>query len=202
MTRTTNARLAGFTFLVYIAAGVAGMAFAAGALVGVVLSLVMCFSALVLGVTLYAITREEDRDLAMLGLACRVGEGVLGAMFLPMGLALRTLGTRAPDAPDAAAIQALGALLVKARGFNVTLGATFFAVGSLLFCWLLLRGRMIPAALAWLGVVASVLLVVGLPLQLAGLVHGPVAQLMWLPMAAFEIPVAFWLIVKGVRNTP
>ena len=54
--------------------------------------------------------------------------------------------------------------------------------------------------LAWLGVVASVLLVVGLPLQLAGLLTGPVTQLLWIPMAAFEIPLGFWLLIKGVRT--
>jgi hypothetical protein len=72
-------------------------------------------------------------------------------------------------------------------------------VGSTLFSWLLLRGRLIPVSLAWLGVVASILLVVGLPLQLADVLHGPVTQLMWLPMAAFEIPLGVWMLIKGVR---
>ena len=89
-------------------------------------------------------------------------------------------------------------------GWKTTVGATFFAVGSTLFSWLLLRGRMIPVALAWLGVLASVLLVVGLPLQLAGVLGGSATQLMWLPMAAFEVPLALWLLIKGlapVRST-
>jgi hypothetical protein len=73
-------------------------------------------------------------------------------------------------------------------------------VGSTLFAWLFLRGRMIPIALAWLGVLASVLLVVSLPLQLADVLHGPVTQLMWLPMAAFEVPLGFWLLLKGVAR--
>jgi hypothetical protein len=74
----------------------------------------------------------------------------------------------------------------------------FFSVGSALFSWLLLRGRMIPAALAWLGVVASVLLVVALPLRLGGVLSGSVVQYLWLPMAAFEIPLALWFLIKGV----
>jgi hypothetical protein len=57
---------------------------------------------------------------------------------------------------------------------------------------------MIPVALAWLGVLASVLLVVGLPLQMVGVLSGSVTQLMWIPMAAFEIPLALWLLIKGV----
>jgi ABC-type glycerol-3-phosphate transport system permease component len=82
--------------------------------------------------------------------------------------------------------------------------AIFFAVGSLLFCWLLLRGRMIPAALAWLGVIASALLVVILPLQLAGVLTGTgwsdsITWFVWLPMLVFEVTFSIWLFVKGVR---
>jgi hypothetical protein len=56
---------------------------------------------------------------------------------------------------------------------------------------------MIPAGLAWLGVVASLLWAVGLPLQLVGFLHGPVLQVMYALMAAYEIPLALWLIVRG-----
>ena len=78
MTRTTNARVAGFTFWIYFAAGIAGLLLAGNGRATAVLSLVTSFSALVLGVTLYAITRDQDRDLAMLGLTCRVIEAVPG----------------------------------------------------------------------------------------------------------------------------
>jgi hypothetical protein len=82
--------------------------------------------------------------------------------------------------------------------FNAS--ATFFAVGSALFSWLLLRGRMIPVALAWLGVLASILVVVCHPLQLAGLLGGPITSLMWYPMLVFEVTLALWLIIKGVTT--
>jgi hypothetical protein len=57
---------------------------------------------------------------------------------------------------------------------------------------------MIPVPLAWLGVVASVLLLVALPLQLAGFLRGPLTSFVWLPMLAFEVPLALWLLIKGV----
>ena len=216
MTRTTNARIAGFTFLFYIAVGItslvlfgratsgegiaaefAGIAeHATGVRVTVVLDLLQCFSALVLGVTLYAITREQDPELAMLALTCRVGEGLLAATGIPSTLGLLWLATPAgPSAPNPAAAHALGAFLLKG---NVALTATFFAAGSTLFAYLFLRGRMIPIPLAWLGLVASVLLVVSLPLQLAGFLHGLFTSLMWFPMLAFEVPLALWLLIKGV----
>lgn len=220
MTHTTWARLAGVMFLLYIAVGVTQMTVFGGITAGegaaaklanmaqhatdvrinVVLGLLTCFVALTLGVALYAITREQDPNLAMLALICRVGEGVLGGVFIPLTLGLLSLATaEGANAPDAAAAQALGSFVLTARSWNPVICATFFAVGSTLFSWLLLRGRMIPVSLAWLGLAASVLLVVGLPLQLAGVLRSPVTMLMWLPMAAFEIPLALWLLIKGVN---
>lgn len=73
---------------------------------------------------------------------------------------------------------------------------------SAIFSYLFLRGRMVPVVLAWIGIVASALLVVGLPLQLAGFLSGPATSLMWLPMLAFEVPLAVLLLVKGVAPPP
>jgi Domain of unknown function (DUF4386) len=220
MTRTTNARIAGFTYLLYIAlafpamvlfdnvtrakgiaAKLAGIAqHASDVRVVVALSLLTCFTALVLAVTLYRITRDEDPDLAMLALTCRVGEGVLSAIYILATLGLLWLGTSSgAEVTDAAAAHALGALLLKVQDWNMTIGATFFAVGSTLFSYLLLRGRTVPVPLAWLGVVASVLVVVGLPAQLLGfpVLTGPAGWFLWLPMLAFEVTLGLWLIVKG-----
>ncbi len=216
MTRTTNARIAGFTFLFYIAVAFPSMVLlgratsgegiaaqlesiaqhATDVRVAVVLVLLGCFAALVLAVTLYAITREQDPDIAMLALICRVGEGVISGISIPETLGLLWLATATgPNAPDTRAAHALGAYLLRG---DMALTATFFAVGSTLFCYLLLRGRMIPIPLAWLGVIASVLLVVALPLQLAGVLRGPITSLMYLPMLAFEVPCGLWLLIKGV----
>jgi hypothetical protein len=183
MTRTTNARVAGFTFLFYIAVGISSLTMSGRATRGqtiaakfltiaehqiemriVALQLVLAaFSALVLGVTLYAITREHDRDLAMLALICRVAEGLAG-LLMP------------------------GALMLL-----------------WLFSWLLLRGRLIPAPLGALGVVASAVLAIVLPLQLAGFIgasvnnfFSAVTWLVWLPMLLFEVTLAAWLLIKGV----
>jgi hypothetical protein len=161
VTLRTNTRIAGFAYYLYFAAGIGSLAAGRGP-VSSVLSLFESLSALLLGVSLYAITRDEDRDLALLAMMCRVVEAVPGD------------------------------------------GAFFFAVGSLIFCWLLLRGRMIPAALAWLGVAASGMMVVLVPLQRGGVISGqdwssPITWLLWLPMLIFELAFAAWLLVKGVE---
>jgi hypothetical protein len=218
MTRATNAKVAGFTFLIYIAVAMTGMILSNRAASGegtaaklagiaqhasemrvaIVLEVLSCFSALVLAVTLYSITRDQDPDLAMLAMTCRVAEGVIGAVSLPTMVGKLWLATAiGPDAPDPAAANALGAVLFKLPSWSSTLAATFFAVGSTLFAYLLLRGRIVPVALAWLGVASSVLVMVCLPLQLVGILHSPITDFMWLPMLAFEVTFALWLIIKG-----
>lgn len=157
-------RAAGFTFLFYIVAGLSSMALGSESQFSPLLYLLQSFSALVLGVTLYALTREQGPMLALLALLCRVAEAI-----------------------------------------QYGESAIYFAVGSLLFSWLLLRGRLIPSWLAQLGVFASALLVVILPAQLVGLFGGTMswasslAWLVWMPMLIFEVIFALWLMIKGVN---
>ena len=215
MTRRTNARIAGIAYLLYIAAAFPSMLLSGRATSGAgmveklanmalhatdvrlaaVLSLIGCLCALVLAVTLYAITREQDRDLALLALTCRVAEGVTGAASIPTTLGLLALATAAgTNTPDPRAAGAVGAFVLAQPWL---IGATFFAVGSTIFSWLLLSGRMVPVWLAGLGVVASAVVALALPLQLMEVLPGLVAQLIWLPVAVFELVLAVWLIAKG-----
>jgi hypothetical protein len=223
MTRTTNARVAGFTYLFYAAIGIciellmhqarggydgAAMVarigqYATNVRLAILITLLECLSSLVLAVTLYGITRDEDHELAMLGLVCRVAEGVLGSLNnIPSYLGLLWLakagsGTGAPDIPTTNALRAF--LLMP--GTSVPLGAVFFAVGSLIFSWLLLRGRMVPVSIAWLGVFASGLLAVTLPLQIADFSTGPLTgYYQWLPALVYQIVLALWLLIKGVAT--
>ena len=223
MTRNTNARIAGFTYLFYAAIGIcievlmhqargvggdAAMLahigqYAINVRLSILIALLECLSSLVLAVTLYGITRHEDHELAMLGMVCRVAEGVLGSVNnIPGYLGLLWLakaGVRT-GIPDIPTMNALRAYLLM-PGASVPLGSVFFAVGSLIFSYLLLRGRMVPASIGWLGVFASGLLVVLLPLQLAGFSTGPLTgYIQWLPALAFQVVLALWLLIKGVAT--
>jgi hypothetical protein len=166
MTLTTNARLAGATMITYLVAGIGSLVMAGQPIVGV-FNLFESFSALVLAVTFYAITRETDRDIALIAMLCRVIEAVPGEGFI------------------------------------------YAAVGTLLFSWLLLKGRTIPAGLAWLGVAASSLLVLQLVIQRAGLGIATsggtnwASQATWigaLPLLVFEIALAAWFLTKGLSS--
>jgi Domain of unknown function (DUF4386) len=217
MTRTTNARLAGFAYLSYMVVGVLNEVLmyratnvdgtaatlariaehATDVRVAILLKLCECFAAFVLAVALYGITRDEDHELAMLGLVCRVAEGVFIASLIPNDLALLWLAQARAGvgALDVATTNALSAYLLMP---GPAIGDMFFAVGSAIFSSLLLRGRLVPASLAWWGVLSSALLVVGLPLKFAGFFTGPLTAYQFVPAIAFAPVLALWLIIKGV----
>jgi hypothetical protein len=217
LTQTTNARIAGFTFLSYIATYLSGMFLFPQAGGGTIIArlgnisqhvlqmrlvllceLMEAVCAIVLAVTLYSITKDEDEELALLGLLFRFGEGLMIGAFACrstlQSLWLATLGSSASQNPTT--VETLGAYLLKAPDGGIA--AIFFVLGSTIFSFLLLRGRKIPVLLAGLGVGASVLLAVALPLQLAGLLRESVVSVLWIPMLLFEIPLGIWLVIKGV----
>ena len=218
MTRSRNARIAGVAYLVYIAVGIANELLMARATnadgtaallvriadyaidvrLAILFKLIECFSAFVIGAALYGITRDEDHELAMLGLVCRVAEGVMiASILIPNDVGLLSLAeASAARATDAATANAQTAVLLMPVG---PMGAVFFAAGTTIFSFLLLRGRMVPVSLAALGVLSSALLAVGVSLQLAGFLTGPLTGYQWIPEIAFTIALALWLLIKGVK---
>jgi len=64
---------------------------------------------------------------------------------------------------------------------------------------------MIPAWLAWWGVLSPAVLVISVPLQIAGFLTGPLAgnqvvPVIGLPALIFAPVFALWLLVKGVAT--
>src|SRR5215472_12400773 len=162
MTRITNARLAGILFLLYIATGIGGMILmghitggardntatlvayaqhATAVRVDALLTFLQFLYAVGLAVTIYALTREIDRELALLAFCCRFTEGVIAAfaairMLGVLSIATTTAAKRAPDAA-----QVVGGMLLHADTSTAMIAATCFAVGSTIYSWLFLRAR-------------------------------------------------------------
>lgn len=221
--RQFYARLAGFMFLFYIGIGIASMVLlnqATGGAEGTaaklasiaqhetimrlvaVFTLLCFFIAVILAVSLYVLTRDQDPNLAILALCCRVGEGMVNAFSAIWTLGLLSVATAstAVAASDFAAARALGDLLLKQDGSSILISSTCFAVGSTLYSYLFLLARSIPVPIAWLGIIASILLVVAVPLQIAGFIKGN--WFIWIPMLVFEVTLALWLLIKGVAVPP
>ena len=211
-----TARIAGLAFLVYIAAGLASLALTHMAGVGegeigerlasmaanatllryaALLDLLCALCALLLGAALFAITSAHGAAAAAFAMSCRFIEAALIAASLSETLDVLDLAVETPAAGEPALSVASYALQSE-----VLLTSVFFAVGSLVFAVLFVRARSIPRSLAWLGVFASLLLVIVLPLQLVGLLDDPRLAWAWAPMLAFEAPLGLWLLIMGVKS--
>lgn len=216
MTRRTNARVAGVTFLFYIAVALTSMMLdtrstsgdtilarlttlaqhTTEARLGIVFGLLSGLSAVVLAVTLRAITRDQDPDIATVGFAFRLGEGLMGFLPIPtLGLlwlaANRPEGTLAPVAVDS-----IGMFLLQLGNWQVTIASLLFAIGSTAFAWLLLRGRIVPAWIAWPGLAGSALIAAALVARMVG-IGGVWLPVLWGVLLVYEVALAIWLIVKG-----
>jgi hypothetical protein len=218
MTRKTNARIAGAAYLIYIVVAFPMLrlysratrgdgidakltqiaAHASDVRLTVILTVACTFIAFVLAIAMWNITRDEDAEIAMVGLVSRIAEGLPGAIFIPGALGLLWLTTASgSNELEPATTRAIGELLLQSQDWSGIIAAMFFAVGSTAFAYLFLRGRIIPTPLALLGLVGSMALAVSLPFQLAGYIRRDVVGVLWIPLAAYEIPLGFWLIIKG-----
>lgn len=217
MTRATNARVAGFTFLFYIVIGIAGMvafdmathgatiaeqlasisAGSTGMTLSFVCSLLTILCALTLAVTLYALTHKEDVDLARFAMTCRVVEAAINSAVAMALLALVHVATQGSGSSPAQSTETVATVLLHVPAWAAIIGGTIFAVSSAIYSTLFLRGRLIPTWLARLGVIASILLIGMLPLAATQLINNAIGNLAWLPMLVFEVTLGCWLLING-----
>jgi len=164
--------------------------------------LVMFAGGLVLIWALYVLLRPVNRDLALLAVFFRIVETAVSvAATLASLIAVRLLSSAEYlKVFEADELHVLSRLARNAFGFGQDVGFIFFALGSTVFAYLLLRSRYVPLILAGWGVFASLLFTV---YNLVIIVFpGAVETLMYVsfaPIGIYEITLGFWLLLKGAK---
>lgn len=192
------ARVAGVLYLVtHVTSVTAVAAYSAGALtLGVALELALAIGCLGTGVVLLALLRRHGEVRAMTFAGLRTVEAaVIIAGALPM-LALAWLG-------DAGTANAEALTQLHAAAFLLGQGLVI-SVNTLVLASLLLDARVVPRALALLGLAGGAIVLASNLAQLFGAIplNGAVAGLCALPIFAFELWFAGLLIFKGRRLVP
>jgi hypothetical protein len=225
-TQAIAGRLAGFFYLLAIAAYVAATALSSPLLVAddfaataqriaaaaplyrfsLFLHLVGSCATLPLAVALYVLLRGISRELALLALSFRLVETV----FACMAVLLRFVGLSLYLGPGGLALDqrvALAGLLSTGRSATFEITSLFFALGFLCFFLLFLKSRFIPRPLSALGILASLLIgaltviSVTAPALAARLSDGAF-PLVWLPTFFTEIATGAWLLLTGAKFGP
>ena len=190
-----QARLAGVLYLVTHVTSVAAVIAYGGGLLraGVALEFVLALGCLGTGVLLWLLLQSRGpARAASFALLRTLEAAVIVAGALPMlGSALVNATAEGESTAMHTAAFLLGQGLV-------------ISVNTVILGWLLWDARAVPRALAALGIAGGVIVLVSNGLQLAGAIplNGVAAGVAAVPVFAFEIWFAVWLIAVGVRSEP
>ena len=91
----------------------------------------------------------------------------------------------------------LGILLVGAQDPIMAVGKIVFALGALMFYYLLYQGRLIPRWISGFGIFAAVAYVTSGVIAM----FGTTLDILLMPMLVQEMVMAVWLIVKGFNSS-
>ena len=172
---------------------------------GALSELVLVCSAVGTAVLLFPVLRRQHEGLALGYVAFRLLEAVFILIGLLSLLTLSTVGTGSGEATGvvAPAVQASRQLLISLHRWTFILGPNLMlGVNTLLCAVLLYTAKLVPRFISGLGIVGAVLVFAAALLELFGVIE----QLsLWgvglaLPVATYEMLLAGWLIVKGLRS--
>jgi Domain of unknown function (DUF4386) len=177
-------------------------------LVGGLLEVIVALAGIGTAVTLYPVVKRQNEGVALGFVAARVLEG---AMIFVGVISLLSLVTLRPDLGGAtgantAALVTAGASHVAIYNWTFLLGQSLMpGINALLLGSLLYRSRLVPRVLPVLGLIGAPLLIAAVIATLFGgfkLGSPGLAALAALPVAAWELSLGLWLVVKGFRPSP
>jgi Domain of unknown function (DUF4386) len=172
---------------------------------GAFLELIAAFAIIGTSVALFPVVKRQNESLA-LGYVCgRVLEAVVIVVGILCVLSVVTLSHQAAAGADASSFLAAGRLLVAVHDWSFLFGPNF-ALGpnTLMLAYLLYRSRLVPRPIPVIGLVGGPLIFASATAVLFGLydqisVWGTIAAI---PVFAWEMTLAIWLIARGFRAAP
>jgi len=176
-------------------------------LVGGFLEVIVALACIGTAVTLYPVVKRQNEGVALGFVATRVLEA---SMIFVGVLSLLSLVTLRQDlggaaGANAAALVTTGASHVAIYNWTFLLGQTLMpGFNALLLGSLMYRSRLVPRFIPVMGLIAAPLLIAAVfatlfaqHSSLTGLAVLPV-----IPVAAWELSLGVWLVVKGFRPSP
>jgi hypothetical protein len=169
---------------------------------------VVCFLTYSLGVfvllgALYLILKAVNPGLALIGAIFRFVFAFLWLLTtLNLLSSLRLLGSASYlQAFEPERLQVLSRLYIAANFDAYYVGLPFFGLAATVTAYLFLKSNYIPKGLALFGIIASAWCVLCAFVYLVFPGFATPVDPYWFdsPMAIFELVLAFWLLIKGLR---
>jgi hypothetical protein len=176
-------------------------------LVGGFLEVIVALACIGTAVTLYPVVKRQNEGAALGFAAARVLEA---SMIFAGVVSLLSLVTLRQDlggaaGADAASLVTTGASHVATYNWTFLLGQSLMpGINALLLGSLMYRSRLVPRVIPLMGLIGAPLLIAAVIAtmfaqnsSLTGLAALPV-----IPVAAWELSLGVWLVVKGFRPSP
>ncbi len=164
--------------------------------------LMLLNSVFVIGIAalFFPILKKFSKQIAIIYLSARVIEAILLAAGVILILLLLPLSREYLMASTIEKLyfQNLGSLAIKYHELFYQLAMAILCLGSLFFCYLLLKSKLVPKFLSVWGLVGYAIFFLGAILEILG--FKGVGLVLCIPGGLFEIFLAGWLIVKGLKN--
>ncbi len=170
-------------------------------IVGGILEIIVALAGIATAIVLFPLLKRQNEGLALGLVASRIVEAgtmFAGVAFLLAIVALRQSGVGAEGLTTAHA-------LVTLYDRIFLLGQSFMpALNDLILGYLLYQSRLVPRALAVIGMAGALPLIAGYLAVLFGVIgqHSPWAGLSALLVALFEFSLGIWLVAKGFYTKP
>lgn len=168
--------------------------------VGALLMLLNSLFVVSIGVLLFPILKEHNKNAAYFYLTARVIEGV----FLTMGVVALLLTTAVAaeyvqlGSVDSSYFEAISSILKQGNFFAYQIAMATLGLGSLLFCYTLYTSRLLPKVFAALGLLGYFVFLCGAIAEILGFKIG---LLLSIPGGLWELAFGIWLIVRGFKNS-
>jgi len=170
--------------------------------VSILVGLLTSAGIVVLAVSFYILLRNQNKIIALVALGWWMAEAITLAVSKLGALALIPLSQQfiGAGSPEPSQYQALGRFLYSGLyGQGDHIHMVFYSLGGVLWFYLFYRSRCVPRVLSALGLAIESVGLIGMVLLLSAV---QVSMLVFYPIAALELVVGLWLLIRGVPDAP
>lgn len=168
---------------------------------GALMELILVVSVIGTATTMFPILKKYNETIALWHISFRFLEGVIITIGIISVLSLLTLSQNfvAEGPVDSSSYQASGILLIAIHDWTFMLGPLFMlGINTIMYSYIFYKTKLVPRTLAILGMFGAMFVFINALLVLFGIVEQLSAWgILALPVAAFEMILAGWLLVKG-----
>ncbi len=172
--------------------------------INIVNELITSVVIVVLAITLYAILKSVNKNLALLALFLKLIEAILWAVIaLGHFIALLVLNGQASlTVFEPEQVQALVGLFLNVHISVTAIPGVFLGLNLMIFLYLLFKSKYVPNILAAFGVFSYALIFIYDLLFIFSPNYATILIIQiigWGPSILFEIIIGFWLLIEGIN---